>query len=222
MATDSTQVTSSPVIGRQISVSQYDNNVYLLTVAATGFQVLIDAADEAAAILRLVEQGSADTALPARLAAIITTHAHPDHIQALAEVVARTGAETIAGRADQAAIETAIGVTIDRPVADGDVIAFPGLSLDVIGLRGHTPGSIAVVLRLPDQPVHLFTGDSLFPGGVGNTDHDPVRFQQLLDDVTERLFDRFDDTAVVHPGHGRPTTLGAERPDLGLWRQRGW
>ncbi len=70
--------------------------------------------------------------------------------------------------------------------------------------------------------VHLFTGDSLFPGGVGNTDRDPARFASLLSDVVARVFDRFDDATWVYPGHGADTTLGAERPHLAEWRERGW
>ncbi len=101
-------------------------------------------------------------------------------------------------------------------------------------LRGHTPGSVALVYREPVRPtdqlgtdalpgrVHLFTGDSLFPGGVGNTQGDPDRFGRLIDDVVTRVFDRFDDSTWVYPGHGKDTTLGAERPHLEEWRRRGW
>ena len=73
-----------------------------------------------------------------------------------------------------------------------------------------------------DGIVHLFTGDSLFPGGVGNTQGDAARFRQLMDDVEERIFARFPDDAYVHPGHGDSTTLGAERGSLAAWRARGW
>ena len=94
-------------------------------------------------------------------------------------------------------------------------------ALEAIALRGHTPGSIAFATTDGD-PVLLFTGDSLFPGGVGNTRNDPQRFEQLFADVSERLFDRFGDDAIVYPGHGAETTLGAERPALPEWRERGW
>jgi glyoxylase-like metal-dependent hydrolase (beta-lactamase superfamily II) len=96
------------------------------------------------------------------------------------------------------------------------------LTLDVVHLRGHTPGSVALVLRSSDGSTHVFTGDSLFPGGVGNTERDPERFAQLLGDVDERLFAVLPDDTWVYPGHGRDTTLGAERPHLGEWRARGW
>jgi glyoxylase-like metal-dependent hydrolase (beta-lactamase superfamily II) len=88
----------------------------------------------------------------------------------------------------------------------------------VIHLRGHTPGSLALLY----QDAHLFTGDSLFPGGVGNTQRDAARFEQLYTDVVERVFDRLPDETWVYPGHGKDTTLGAERPSLPEWRERGW
>jgi glyoxylase-like metal-dependent hydrolase (beta-lactamase superfamily II) len=95
--------------------------------------------------------------------------------------------------------------------------------LEVVHLRGHTPGSIALVWRGPEGAgTHLFTGDSLFPGGVGNTQQDAERFRSLIDDVEARLFDVLPDDTWVYPGHGRDTTLGAERPHLGEWRERGW
>jgi glyoxylase-like metal-dependent hydrolase (beta-lactamase superfamily II) len=95
-------------------------------------------------------------------------------------------------------------------------------ALEVVHLRGHTPGSIALVLRAADGSTHVFTGDSLFPGGVGNTQKDPERFRSLIDDVEERLFGTLPDDAWVYPGHGADTTIGTERPHLGEWRERGW
>jgi glyoxylase-like metal-dependent hydrolase (beta-lactamase superfamily II) len=100
-----------------------------------------------------------------------------------------------------------------------------GTSVSVIHLRGHTPGSIALCYdadgALADSP-HLFTGDSLFPGGPGNTEGDPRRFGQLMDDLEERVFGTLPDGTWVYPGHGKDTTLGAERPHLAEWRERGW
>ena len=93
--------------------------------------------------------------------------------------------------------------------------------LDVIALRGHTPGSVALALDDGDGRVHLFTGDSLFPGGPGKTP-DTEAFTSLMDDLEARVFDVYPDDTVVHPGHGDSTTLGAERPHLEEWRERGW
>jgi glyoxylase-like metal-dependent hydrolase (beta-lactamase superfamily II) len=110
----------------------------------------------------------------------------------------------------------------DRRLEHGDTVTFGNVTLDVIHLRGHTPGSIALAWTEPSGATHLFTGDSLFPGGVGNVNKDPERFASLLADVEERIFDRYDDRAWVYPGHGADTTLGAERPSLPQWRERGW
>ena len=203
---------------RSISVSGMDNNVYLLTAKESGAQLLIDAADDLPAIQQLLADGAADTSVAPRLALIATTHQHWDHVRALKELVAATGARTAAG-ADDA---DALPVPVDVRLSHGDVGKFDGFDVTAVHLRGHTPGSIAFVYQDPEGPAHIFSGDSLFPGGVGNTDKDPERFNQLLSDVTERLFGAYPDTAVVHPGHGKPTTLGAERPHLEEWRVRGW
>lgn len=203
---------------RRISVSEMDNNVYLLTAKDSGEQVLIDAADDLPAIQQLLADAAADTPAALRLGLIATTHQHWDHVRALPELVAATGAPTAAG-ADDA---DALPVPVDRRLEHGDTVAVAGFSLEAVHLRGHTPGSIAFVYRDQDGPPHIFSGDSLFPGGVGNTQQDPERFNSLLSDVTERLFGTYPDAAVVHPGHGKPTTLGAERPHLDEWRARGW
>ncbi|QTE31126.1 MBL fold metallo-hydrolase [Pengzhenrongella sicca] len=202
------------VVVRKVCVGPLGNNAYLLTCRASGAQLLIDAADDAPALAALVRAGS-----PAgRLDVVLTTHRHADHQRALRAVVAATGADTAAGADDAAGID----VPTTRLLHDGDVLAVGELRLEVIGLRGHTPGSVALAYREPDGRAHLFTGDSLFPGGVGNTDHDPTRFASLLDDVITRLFDRFDDATWVYPGHGPDTTLETDRPHLAQWRTRGW
>ncbi|MGN6441370.1 MAG: MBL fold metallo-hydrolase [Arthrobacter sp.] len=203
---------------RSISVSEMDNNVYLLTAKESGAQLLIDAADDLPAIQQLLADGAADTSAAPRLALIATTHQHWDHVRALEELVAATGARTAAGADDADALPVAVDVRLSH----GDVGNFDGFDVTAVHLRGHTPGSIAFVYQDPEGPAHIFSGDSLFPGGVGNTDKDPARFNQLLSDVTERLFGAYPDSAVVHPGHGKPTTLGAERPHLEEWRARGW
>ncbi|WP_298252590.1 MBL fold metallo-hydrolase [uncultured Arthrobacter sp.] len=207
----------SEVTIRSISVSEMDNNVYLLTSRSSGAQVLIDAADDAPAILALLADAQEDTDAEARLALIITTHSHWDHVRALAEIRASTKARTAAGADDIADIE----VPTDVPLGHRDVGSFEGFELEALHLRGHTPGSVALLYRDPHGPAHLFTGDSLFPGGVGRTTS-AEDFTTLLDDVTARVFDELPDDTLVHPGHGAGTTLGAERGSLSEWRQRGW
>ncbi|NKY38256.1 MBL fold metallo-hydrolase [Cellulomonas septica] len=212
---------------RKVSVGPTDNDTYLLTCRRQHAQLLVDAADEPDRLLALVREGSG----AARLDTVVTTHRHPDHHRALASVVAVTGATVAAGAADAAEITAATGVPVDRALRDGDVVLVGHVTLEVVALRGHTDGSVALVYREPERVseaeavpgrAHVFTGDSLFPGGIGNTGGDPARFDRLLTDVTSRLFDRLDDDTWVYPGHGRDTTLGAERPYLAAWRDRGW
>jgi glyoxylase-like metal-dependent hydrolase (beta-lactamase superfamily II) len=203
---------------RSASVSEMDNNVYLLTSKRTGAQVLIDAADDLPAIRRLLAEGAADTTAEAKVGLVVTTHSHWDHVRALAGTVEATGARSAAGAEDVPDIE----VPTDLALNHGDPVELEGITLEAIKLRGHTPGSVALLYRDPDGPAHLFSGDSLFPGGVGNTQKDPARFTSLMDDVEARVFGYLPDDTVVHPGHGKGTTLGAERPHLPEWRERGW
>ncbi|HQA77019.1 MAG TPA: MBL fold metallo-hydrolase [Propionicimonas sp.] len=208
---------------RRISVSSMDNNVYLLTTRTGGRQLLIDAANEPDAIADLLASAAGDADVPPRLELILTTHSHHDHLGALAAVAsAHPEAQTLAGAADAGAITAATGVPIARRLEHGDAIALGDLELQVIGLRGHTPGSVAVAYSEPDQQTHVFTGDSLFPGGVGNTNRDAERFNSLFSDVVQRIFEVYRGDSIVHPGHGAATTLSSERPHLAEWEARGW
>ncbi|MDQ1250216.1 MAG: hypothetical protein QG597_4595 [Actinomycetota bacterium] len=190
----------------KLAVGSLDNNVYLLR-ARDGSTLLVDAAAEPDSILALLPDG--------RLDAVLTTHSHPDHWQALAAVVAATGATTLA-TADDA---PAIGGPTETLVAHGDTYRLGENTLDFIGLRGHTPGGVAVHFTDATGGHHLLTGDSLFPGGIGRTTDDT--FDQLFADVSARLFDAYDE-AWVYPGHGWDTTLTTERPNLASWRERRW
>jgi glyoxylase-like metal-dependent hydrolase (beta-lactamase superfamily II) len=194
----------------KLAVSEMANNAYLLRCTATGEALLVDAAAEPEALRALI--GDAD------LRTVVTTHGHWDHHRALPEVVAATGAATVAGAADAADLP----VPVQRTVEHGDTVTVGEQTLEVVHLRGHTPGSIALIWRGPDDAgVHVFTGDSLFPGGPGRTTN-PTDFTSLMDDLEERIFGRLDDDTWFYPGHGKDSTLGAERPHLGEWRARGW
>ncbi len=197
----------------KLAVSQMHNNVYLLTCRRTGEQLLVDAADDAPTILELVRNSGSG-----RLGTVVTTHQHWDHTRALADVVAATGARTVAGAEDAAALPVAVDVHAHH----GDRVTVGEVSLDVIHLRGHTPGSIALAYADPQGHTHLWTGDSLFPGGVGNTKNLGQSFDSLIEDVTTRVFDVYDDDTWFYPGHGADSTLGRERPHLDEWRERRW
>lgn len=199
----------SRLVISKISVGPMDNNSYLLRDSGTGRQVLIDAANDPRRLLDLIGPDGID--------AVITTHRHPDHFQALAEVVATTDCRTIAGAIDAPEIP----VPTTDPVHDGDTVTVGDSTLAVIHLAGHTPGAIALYYDDPFGPGHLFTGDCLFPGGVGKTWSDED-FETLMAQVEDKVFARFADETWVYPGHGDDTTIGAERPHLPQWRARGW
>ena len=111
---------------------------------------------------------------------------------------------------------------LDGYLADGDRVSFGSCELEVIRITGHTPGSICLLYRDPEGHPHLFTGDSLFPGGVGNTFGDKDAFATLVDDVEAKLFGVLPDDTWFYPGHGNDSNLGAERPHVAEWRERGW
>ena len=193
----------------KMSVGSMDNNAYLLRCKETGTQLLIDAANDASRLLELIGDSGLST--------VVTTHRHQDHWQALAAVVSATGARSVAHAADAGALPV-----VHETVADGETVSVGRCSLEVIHLVGHTPGSIALLYRDPGGFPHLFTGDSLFPGGVGGTFGNAENFRSLLHDVETKLFDRLPDETWFYPGHGRDSTLGAERLSLPEWRARGW
>jgi glyoxylase-like metal-dependent hydrolase (beta-lactamase superfamily II) len=195
----------------KIAVGPMDNNAYLLRCESTGEGVLIDAANEPDRLLELIGDD-----LP--LTRVITTHQHADHWQGLEAVVSATRAATVAHALDA----DPLPVPVTERVEHGDTIPVGDCALRVIHLRGHTPGSIALLYDDPTGHPHLFTGDSLFPGGPGNTRGNTADFTSLMDDLEERVFADLPDETWVYPGHGSDTTLGAERPHLAEWRERGW
>ena len=194
----------------KVATPPFTNNCYLLRCTSTGDTLLVDAAGDAPRLLSLVGDG--------RLVGVVQTHNHWDHVGALAEVVAATGAPVLAHTDDAAGLP----VPADRLVADGDRVPVGAAEVTVISLVGHTPGSIALLFQGDPERPHLWSGDSLFPGGPGNTDKDPARFTSLLDDLEAKVFGPLPDHSWVYPGHGSDTTLGAERPSLPGWRTRGW
>jgi glyoxylase-like metal-dependent hydrolase (beta-lactamase superfamily II) len=197
------------LIVTKMAVGDFGNNTYLLRCRQTDEQLLVDAAAEPGRILELVGSDG--------LASVVTTHGHGDHWQGLAEVVRATGATTYAGELDAEAIPVATDVL----VRDGDRIRVGRCTLEAIHLVGHTPGSIALLYDDPEGTPHLFTGDSLFPGGPGRTTGGDD-FDSLMRDLQTKVFDRLPDETWFYPGHGDDSTLGAERSSIPEWLARRW
>jgi glyoxylase-like metal-dependent hydrolase (beta-lactamase superfamily II) len=197
----------------KISVGPMDNNAYLLVCQNTREALLIDAANDPERLSDLIGHGDDRPTLRT----IVTTHQHQDHWGALGAVAGAYGANTIAHESDAGPLP----VPPDRYVTQGDTVPVGDCELEVIHLRGHTPGSVALLYRDPNGHGHLFTGDSLFPGGPGRTTR-PEDFTSLMNDLESRVFDRLPDDTWFYPGHGDDSTLGTERPELGDWRRRGW
>ncbi len=188
----------------KIVVGPYENNVFVLRDKAGGEAVLIDAANEQERLLELC------TRLGVR--SVLTTHGHWDHIQAV-PAVREAGYRVAVAEGDAGMLPS-----YDDLLEDDAVIEVGRLRLRTILTPGHTPGSMC--FRLEGSPL-LFSGDTLFPGGPGNTEKDPERFARIIRSIDERLFTLPPDTRVL-PGHGADTTIGTERPHLDEWVERGW
>jgi glyoxylase-like metal-dependent hydrolase (beta-lactamase superfamily II) len=188
----------------KVVVGPMDNNVFVLRCTGTGEAVLVDAANEAERILGMAEE--------LNVGRVLTTHGHWDHIQAVPQV--REAGYRVAVSAGDAGMLPGY----DDVLEDDTTLEVGRLRLRTILTPGHTPGSIC--FRLEGQPL-LFSGDTLFPGGPGNTDRDPERFATILQSIEQRLFPEGDDVQVL-PGHGDDTTIGTEKPHFDEWAERGW
>lgn len=196
----------------KVSVGEMDNNAYLLVCKRSNEALLIDAAAEPTRIADLI--GAADERPDLRH--LVTTHRHADHWQALGAIAGMFEPRLIAHPQDAPELPA----PMDEFVEHGDTITFGEIELEVIHLRGHTPGSLALLYRGEDRP-HLFTGDSLFPGGPGKT-WSAEDNAQLVADLEERVFGELPDETWFYPGHGDDSTLGEQRPGLPEWKARGW
>jgi glyoxylase-like metal-dependent hydrolase (beta-lactamase superfamily II) len=190
------------LIVRKIEVGTMENNTYVLECPETHAALLIDGCFEPDVI---IEKSSG-----ADIVAIVQTHGHGDHIQALPELVEKLQVPVLAHPGES------YPVPIDRELADGDEIEFGNQKARVLHTPGHTPGGVCLLVGK-----HLISGDTLFPGGPGNTWGNAERFEEIIDSIRTKLFVLDDDTAV-YPGHGRDTTIGTEKPQLQEWIDRGW
>jgi glyoxylase-like metal-dependent hydrolase (beta-lactamase superfamily II) len=189
----------------RLVVGPMDNNVFVLRCKQTGEAVLIDAANEHDKLLDLCRR------LGVRK--VIETHGHWDHIQAVPQV-RDAGYEVGVTAADAAMLPS-----YDFVLEDDAIIQVGQLRLHALATPGHTPGSIC--FHVQGSPV-LFTGDTLFPGGPGNTKAPGGDFPAIISSIEGRIFGHFPDDTIVMPGHGADTTVGAESPHLQEWVERGW
>ena len=191
---------------RKLALGPHDNNVYVVVCERTRKSVVIDASHDAAQI--------AEAAAGTTVQAILLTHGDPDHIDALEDLRARLGVPVAIHPADAGLLPA----PPDRELADGETLRVGDGTLRVIHTPGHTPGSVCFYSA---EDATLIAGDTLFPGGPGATRGDPERFAQIIASIREKLFALPGETAV-RPGHGADTTIGAEKPHLQEWIDRGW
>jgi glyoxylase-like metal-dependent hydrolase (beta-lactamase superfamily II) len=188
----------------KVVVGPYDNNVFVLRCRETGDAVLLDAANEHERLLELC------TRLGVRR--VLETHGHADHIQAV-PAVRDAGYRVAVTAADAGMLPS-----YDDILEDDSVIEVGRLRLSTLATPGHTPGSMCFLLE--GSPI-LFSGDTLFPGGPGNTFGSDAAFDQIIEQIDRRLFTLPKETIVL-PGHGLDTTVGNERPHLDEWIARRW
>lgn len=194
--------TSAPEI-RRLETGPMENNVYIVVDPETNRGVIVDAS-EAGPII--------EAARGLEIEYILLTHGDADHIAALEEVKRAYPVPVGIHAADAERLST----PPDFEISDGQEISFGNATLRAMHTPGHTPGSISLY-----TPGTLLSGDTLFPGGPGNTRGDKQRFDQIIASITEKLFVLPDDTTVL-PGHGNGTTIGAEKPSLQEWIERGY
>ena len=189
----------------RLVVGPVDNNVYIVRCRSTGESLLIDAANEHDKLLELCR------ALDVRQ--VVETHGHWDHIQAV-EAVRNAGIDVAVTSADAGMLPS-----YDQLLEDRSVLEVGRLRIGTVATPGHTPGSMCFTVK--GTPL-LFTGDTLFPGGPGNTSFEHSDFATIIRSIEDRLFAAFGAESLVLPGHGAGTTLGQESPHLGEWVERGW
>ena len=186
-------------------VGPIENNVYVVRCKRTGEATLIAAANEHDRLLRVARRLG--------VTSVLETHGHWDHIGAV-EQVREAGIDVWVRNEDAGMLPS-----YDHLLDDDAVHQVGDLRLRTLHTPGHTPGSICFAL---EESSMLFTGDTLFPGGPGNTNHDAQDFATIITSIDERIFGVFGDDVTIWPGHGGESTIGTERPHLDEWVERGW
>jgi glyoxylase-like metal-dependent hydrolase (beta-lactamase superfamily II) len=198
-----------PVRIRKLAVGEMDNNVYVVSCTRTDRAILVDAAASADRLREAIADVDP--------IGVVQTHGHWDHVRAWEELREDPGLGVWAHAGDLSLYP----VAPDRTLEHGEVLEVGDLRIEVLHVPGHTDGSLLYLVQGEERP-HLLSGDTLFPGGAGNTWGEAERFTQIMDGLEREVFDRLPDETWVYPGHGDDTTLGAERPSLPEWRERGW
>lgn len=186
---------------KKLDIPPYDTNCYIIACPVTREAAILDTPGEADIIV--TEAKEVDVRY------IIITHTHPDHLGAFTAVKKKFGLPVAIHSAEAANLPS----TPDLILEDGNTINFGTVSLQVLHTPGHSPGSLCL---LTGQ--HLFSGDTLFPGGPGNT-RSPAAFKQIVNSITKKLFVLPDKTRV-YPGHGADTTLGTEKQKFAFFSQQ--
>ena len=189
----------------QIVVGPMDNNVYILRCRRTGDAMLIDAANEHEELLEICKRLG--------VTQVVETHGHWDHIQAV-PAVRDAGISVAVTSADAGMLPS-----YDLILEDDEQLSVGDLRLKTLATPGHTPGSICFAV---EGTKLLFTGDTLFPGGPGNTTFENADCSTIIQSIDRRIFAAFDADTLVLPGHGLSTTVGNEAPHLQEWVDRGW
>ncbi|MFA9428841.1 MBL fold metallo-hydrolase [Egicoccus sp. AB-alg2] len=193
---------------RKLSVEEFDNNCYVVACTRTREALLVDVAARPQRLLEALEGFSP--------VAAVQTHGHWDHVRAW-EGVRDAGIEVWGHPGDAPLFPH----DVDRELSDGERLAVGDVEVEVLHLPGHTEGSLLYLAHGEERP-HLFSGDTLFPGGPGNTFGNVDNHRRVMDGLETQVFARLPDATWVYPGHGDDTTLGTERPHLQEWRERGW
>jgi len=193
----------------KIEVGTFENNCYVIRDLSSDAAVVVDAPFEADTIVR--HCSGLD------VTEIVLTHGHFDHVSALADLRDLLEARSACHAADHSMMPA----PVDRTIADGDVVSVGSVPLTAMHTPGHTPGGLCLLYESEGSTPVLFSGDTLFPGGPGNTKLEYGDFATIIESIRTRLFTLADET-IVMPGHGLDTTIGTERPHLGEWIARGW